>query len=143
MGLSAPDAALVLLMLFGISSQGHAIPAVDTCTSPLCALGGSGFKPRLGPIRTWDYRFDERLGGFVNRRIWDEAMLREGFALPSHKQLYSMLQRLHSGQPVTVVAFGTSVSQSGGCWHRDLDHLQARRLARLWLHVWLLAAASH
>jgi hypothetical protein len=87
---------------------------------------GSTFHPRLGPIRTWQFQSVKRFGGFLDSRFWDEAMLREGIALPSHKQLYTLLQRLHSGQPITVVAFGTSVSHQGGCWHRDLDHLQVR-----------------
>jgi hypothetical protein len=126
--------AVALILLCGIVTQARPVAAAAApCTSPWCALGGSGFQPRLGPIRTWQFQFDKRLGGFLDARFWDEAMLREGVALPSHKQLYTLLQRLHSGQPITVVAFGTSISHNGGCWHRDLDHLQARRRACPWL----------
>jgi hypothetical protein len=52
-------------------------------------------------------------------------MLREGVVNPGFGQLHGLLRKLHAGEPVTVVSFGTSISDRAGCWHRDIAHLEA------------------
>lgn len=85
------------------------------------------FKPKLAAAAPWSKPFfdQDAEDEFQPTKYWNAAMLHEGTVVPGYKQLHGLLRKLHSGKPITVVVLGTSISENGGCFHRDMDHLEA------------------
>ena len=53
-------------------------------------------------------------------RIWTKADLGRAISVPSYEQMGPLIRRLEAGLPITVLAFGDSITKdSGGCFHRD------------------------
>lgn len=84
---------------------------------------GASFRPKLGGSSRWLYQAVHRPNLMYSSRFWNEGLLREGVVVSGHNQLHGLLNKLHSGKPITVAAFGTSISDNGGCFHRSVKHL--------------------
>ena len=53
-------------------------------------------------------------------RIWTKADLDHASSVLSYEQMGPLIRRLEAGLPITVLAFGDSITQAhGGCFHRD------------------------
>jgi hypothetical protein len=52
----------------------------------------------------------------VERRFWDRAALKRAIGAVNYEQLRPFLAKLNRGQPVTVVAFGDSITASHAGW---------------------------
>jgi hypothetical protein len=85
------------------------------------------FKAKLAAAAPWSKPFfDQNNEDEVQPiKYWNAAMLHEGTVVPGYKQLHGLLRKLHSGKPITVLVLGTSISENGGCFYRDMDHLEA------------------
>jgi hypothetical protein len=78
-------------------------------------------------IRQWVYRDckDCSYEDSNKRRFWDRAALQRAAGVANYEQMRPFLDKLNAGQPVTVVAFGDSITAThGGCYHRDTAHLR-------------------
>jgi hypothetical protein len=60
----------------------------------------------------------------LSKRFWDEAMLQAGVMQAGYKQLFPLFDKLNSGKPITVAAFGTSISDTAGCWYSSIDKIK-------------------
>ena len=53
-------------------------------------------------------------------RIWTKADLDRASSVTSYEQMWPVIMRLEAGLPITVVAFGDSITKdNGGYFHRD------------------------
>ena len=53
-------------------------------------------------------------------RIWTKADLAHASSVLSYEQMGPLIRRLEAGLPITVLAFGDSITKdNGGCFHRD------------------------
>lgn len=100
------------------------------------------------------FNFHQRCDPAV--RWWgDKALLSRAYATPSFDQMAPFLARLDAGQPITVLAMGSSItSDNGGMYHASEAAMAARvssvgmpLLSRKARHGWLqvvngVAAAS-
>jgi hypothetical protein len=63
-----------------------------------------------------------RWGPWRMKRYWDEEALKNAIRSSDSAQLYPVIHKLESGQPITVVSFGSSiVADYGGVFHSDLE----------------------
>jgi hypothetical protein len=63
-----------------------------------------------------------RWGNFTMKRFWDEDTLKNALRASDPVQLYPLIKKLERGEPIIVVALGSSVTQEfGGVYHRDLE----------------------
>ena len=59
-------------------------------------------------------------GGEGVTRIWTRADLGHAPSVLNYEQMWPVIRRLEAGLPITVVAFGDSITKdNGGCFHRD------------------------
>lgn len=78
-------------------------------------------------IREWLYHSEGTLEDNLKLRFWDREALYRADGAINYNQLRPFLEKLNSGQPVTVVGFGDSiVATHSGCFHRDVDHLKQK-----------------
>ena len=60
-------------------------------------------------------------------RLWSQADLRRLRGATHYSGLLPLLQRLDAGLPITVAAFGSSITSNfGGCFHADIAFLRSR-----------------
>ncbi len=60
-------------------------------------------------------------------RFWRQADLRRLRNVAHYDALRPLFSKLHAGLPITVAAFGSSItSNAGGCFHADIDTFRAR-----------------
>ena len=52
-------------------------------------------------------------------RIWTKADLDRASSVLNYEQMWPVIRRLEAGLPITVLAFGDSITKYGGCFHRD------------------------
>ena len=53
-------------------------------------------------------------------RIWTKADLDRAPSVLNYEQMWPVIRRLEAGLPITVLAFGDSITKDhGGCFHRD------------------------
>ena len=53
-------------------------------------------------------------------RIWTKADLYSSPSVLNYEQMWPVIRRLEAGLPITVLAFGDSITfNNGGCFHRD------------------------
>ena len=53
-------------------------------------------------------------------RIWTKADLGHASSVLSYEQMGPLIRRLEAGLPITVLAFGDSITKDhAGCFHRD------------------------
>ena len=53
-------------------------------------------------------------------RSWTKADLDEAWSILNYQQMWPFIRRLEAGLPITVLAFGDSITKDfGGCFHRD------------------------
>ena len=53
-------------------------------------------------------------------RIWTKEDLDRAPSVLNYEQMWPVIRRLESGLPITVLAFGDSITKDhGGCFHRD------------------------
>ena len=53
-------------------------------------------------------------------RIWNRSDLDRASSVLNYEQMWPVIRRLEAGLPITVVAFGDSITKdNGGCFHRD------------------------
>ena len=52
-------------------------------------------------------------------RIWNKADLDRASSVLNYEQMLPVIRRLEAGLPITVLAFGDSITKYGGCFHRD------------------------
>jgi hypothetical protein len=58
-------------------------------------------------------------------RIWELSDIHAAYSILDFNQMRPFIERLHAGKPVTVLAFGDSITANhGGCFQRDGDHLK-------------------
>jgi hypothetical protein len=88
------------------------------------------YTPRIpAAMSEWNYTDVSTTSKTVVRaeelRFWDRAALQRAAVALNFEQMRPMLEKLNRGDPVTVVAFGDSITAShGGCFHRDEAHLK-------------------
>ena len=58
-------------------------------------------------------------GGEGVTRIWTRADLGHAPSVLNYEQMWPVIRRLEAGLPITVLAFGDSITKYGGCFHRD------------------------
>jgi hypothetical protein len=72
-------------------------------------------------------KLNEHSPGWFKQRIWDKAALDASIALTGYSQAYPLIHKLETGQPITVIAIGTSISADlGGCYHKSLDYIRSQ-----------------
>ncbi len=60
-------------------------------------------------------------------RFWTQADLQRARGVTHYAGLRPIFTRLRAGKPITIAAFGSSItSNSGGCFHSDLDYMRSR-----------------
>ena len=60
-------------------------------------------------------------------RIWTKADLGRASSVLSYEQMGPLVRRLVAGLPITVLAFGDSITKDhGGCFHRDRCECRGR-----------------
>ena len=92
---------------FWTRHYGQAVTAGELCSS----IGA----PSLGPDARAPCRF------------WTQADLRRVRSVVHYEALRPVFAKLRAGLPVTVAAFGSSITSSyGGCYHTDVEALSAR-----------------
>ena len=136
--------ALLLLLCCSLTSDAGNPPELDPRQSRVLLeqLGSdpsprprSSFQPRLRNMATWNYSIETH-PEHTSTRFWTDEMLQHANMLgaSSYLQLRPVLAKLHRGRPLTVAAFGTSITESAGCWHRSMEQLEgsvgALRLSR-------------
>ena len=53
-------------------------------------------------------------------RIWTKSDLDRASSVLNYEQMWPVIMRLEAGLPITVLAFGDSITKDfGGCFHRD------------------------
>ena len=53
-------------------------------------------------------------------RIWTKADLDRATSVSNYEQMWPVIMRLEAGLPITVLAFGDSITKdNGGTFHRD------------------------
>jgi hypothetical protein len=60
----------------------------------------------------------------IVKRYWDESMLQDSVIQSNHRQLFGVLEKLHSGKPISVAAFGTSITDTAGCWFSSIEKMR-------------------
>lgn len=102
-GTAAVAPALLLLLLLHLAAT-------------VCQAGAA---PALPPdISLWHYGDDNMTkSGVPAQRLWDRGALRLAAPVLHFEQMRGFLAKLRGGQPVQVVAFGTSITADyGGCF---------------------------
>lgn len=81
------------------------------------------YVPRL-PTNPELWKYSVPLGFRWPKRLWDERLLVRANAQVTNDRLFSLLRKLDRGEPIVVVAMGSSVvSDYGGCFHNSLDQI--------------------
>jgi hypothetical protein len=63
-------------------------------------------------------------GGRPLQRFWDSGDVQNAIAVASFAQMDPVIEKLESGQPITVAAVGSSVTGDfGGVFHSSLDEI--------------------
>ena len=58
--------------------------------------------------------------GGMARRIWTKADLDRASSVLNYEQMWPVIKRLEAGLPITVLAYGDSITMAhAGCFHRD------------------------
>ena len=68
----------------------------------------------------WNYT-NVTIEGGTQQRLWSIEDLEAAISVRGRQDgaLRQLLDRLQGGQPIVVLALGTSVTRRGGCFHRD------------------------
>ena len=80
---------------------------------------GSRFSDFPHDLDTWDH---DKLKGTTSdaERTWTTSDLEPAFSVLNLEQMLDFFERLEAGLPITVLAFGDSITaDGGGCFHRD------------------------
>lgn len=89
------------------------------------AQGAGGGALNGSALEDWNRVLD------VSLRTWDEAWLGRAQSVTHYEQLRPLFERLHAGQPLTVVALGSSiVSGYAGCFNDEAQLQQHVRQVR-------------
>lgn len=74
------------------------------------------------------YDASQPAGRALADKFWDETLLREAALVESPRQLQPLLSKLRRGEPVSVMAWGSSVTADyGGCFNPgSVDYIRAR-----------------
>lgn len=83
------------------------------------AEGNRRFSDFPHDLDTWDH---DKLKGTTSDavRTWTTPDLEPAFSVLNLDQMLGFFERLEAGLPITVLAFGDSITaDGGGCFHRD------------------------
>jgi hypothetical protein len=103
------------------NTYGQALPA--GASTPRRVLAGSLPTPKLANILSMPENIKDP-PPLIIKRYWNEGMLQDSVIQSNHRQLFGLIEKLHSGKPITVAAFGTSITNSAGCWFSSIDKMR-------------------
>ena len=57
-------------------------------------------------------------------RLWSSEQLLDATLTVAHPQFLPLLEKLNHGEPITVLAFGSSITGDlGGCFHTNITNV--------------------
>lgn len=80
----------------------------------------------LKPPLAWPWSYNPAHASALGTipRLWERGQLNAAYAVASYPQMQSLVQKLQTGQPITLVALGTSISEDfSGCFHSSKEVL--------------------